>query len=47
MAMVIYPNVYKKAQEEVDRVIGRDRLPTHEDRENLPYIECILKEVYR
>lgn len=32
-----YPEVQKKAQEELDRVIGRDRLPTVEDEKNLPY----------
>ena len=32
-----YPGVQKKAQEELDRVIGRDRLPTAEDEKNLPY----------
>ena len=45
--MVLHPDVLKKAQEEVDRVVGTDRLPTLEDRPNLPYIECVLKETYR
>ena len=45
--MACHPEVVKRAQEEIDRVIGTDRLPTHDDRPNLPYIECILKEVYR
>ncbi|KAJ3874144.1 cytochrome P450, partial [Lentinula edodes] len=38
-------SVQKKAQEELDRVVGRDRLPNLSDRPNLPYIEAILKEV--
>ncbi|KAF9812881.1 hypothetical protein IEO21_05932 [Rhodonia placenta] len=47
LAMVLYPEVYKKAQAEVDRVVGQDRLPDFEDRESLPYLECVVKEVYR
>lgn len=30
-AMLMYPEVQRKAQEEIDRVIGRDRLPTIEE----------------
>ena len=47
LAMVLHPDVYKKAQEEIDRVIGPERLPDFEDREQLPYLECVLKEVVR
>lgn len=45
--MTVFPEVQKKAQEEIDRVIGKDRLPTLADRENLPYIEATVKEVLR
>ena len=45
--MARHPEVVAKAQEEIDRVVGRDRLPSPEDRNNLPYLECIIKEVYR
>ena len=38
--MSLYPEVQKKAQEELDRVIGRDRLPELDDRDSLPYIQC-------
>ena len=37
----------QKAQEELDRVVGRKRLPTFEDEPVLPYINAFLKEVYR
>ncbi|KAH9951190.1 cytochrome P450 monooxygenase [Amylocystis lapponica] len=37
----------QKAQEEIDRVIGRERLPDFDDRSSLPYLECLIKEVYR
>ncbi|KAF5343042.1 hypothetical protein D9758_011166 [Tetrapyrgos nigripes] len=47
LAMRLYPNVMKKAQAEIDAVVGRDRLPTFEDRDHLPYIQAIVKEVLR
>ncbi|KAF5856283.1 hypothetical protein ETB97_007639 [Aspergillus alliaceus] len=47
LAMVLYPHVQRKAQEEIDRVVGTSRLPGFEDRENLPYIEAIVKEALR
>lgn len=45
--MVLHPEVAKKAQAEIDAVVGRDRLPDFEDRESLSYINCILKEILR
>lgn len=47
LAMVLHPDVYAKAQEEMDRVIGDARLPTLEDRPRLPYISSVLSETYR
>lgn len=47
LAMVLHPDVYTKAQEEVDRVIGGDRLPTFADMDSLPYVNCVIKEVFR
>ncbi|KAJ8473197.1 hypothetical protein ONZ45_g16385 [Pleurotus djamor] len=46
-AMVLYPEVQKKAQEELDRVIGKDRLPTFADRKDLPYINALAMETLR
>jgi hypothetical protein len=43
----MYPEAQAKAYEEIDRVIGQDRLPTLADLENLPYIEALLKETFR
>jgi hypothetical protein len=37
MAMLLYPEALKKAQKEIDAVVGTDRLPTMSDRKNLPY----------
>ncbi|EIN10379.1 cytochrome P450 [Punctularia strigosozonata HHB-11173 SS5] len=47
LAMTLHPEVQKKAQAEIDSVIGNDRLPTYADRASLPYIEALLKEVFR
>ena len=44
--MVLYPHVQAKAQAELDRVLG-DRLPTFQDRNDLPYINAICKEIQR
>jgi hypothetical protein len=40
-----YPEIQKKAQAELDHVVGRNRLPTIEDEKNLPYCHAIIKEV--
>ncbi|KAL0957848.1 hypothetical protein HGRIS_000033 [Hohenbuehelia grisea] len=42
-----YPEIQAKAHAELDRVVGRGRLPTVEDEKNLPYIHAIIKEVER
>ncbi|RHZ72745.1 hypothetical protein CDV55_102908 [Aspergillus turcosus] len=47
LAMAIYPEVQRKAQEEIERVVGPNKLPTFADRERLPYINAIVKEVLR
>ncbi|RYN29574.1 O-methylsterigmatocystin oxidoreductase [Alternaria tenuissima] len=47
LAMSIFPGVQKKAQEELDRVIGEERLPGSKDRESLPYIYALMKETHR
>ncbi|PYH49722.1 cytochrome P450 [Aspergillus saccharolyticus JOP 1030-1] len=47
LALALFPEVQKKAQEEIDRVVGTDRLPVSADRENLPYIQAVVKEAFR
>ncbi|GJC86306.1 multifunctional cytochrome P450 monooxygenase af510 [Colletotrichum liriopes] len=47
LAMAKFPEAQKRAQEEIDRVIGSDRLPTISDRDSLPYLEALIKEVLR
>ena len=45
--MLHFPDVYHKAQEEIDRVIGHERLPELADRVALPYFEAVIMELYR
>jgi cytochrome P450 len=45
--MALHPDKARKAQAEIESVVGSERLPTFKDRANLPYIESIIKEVYR
>ncbi|CAA7266302.1 unnamed protein product [Cyclocybe aegerita] len=47
LAMALYPDVMRKAQEEIDAVIGQDRLPSFSDRENLPYTNALVLEIAR
>jgi len=46
-AIVINPEAMKKAQEELDRVVGRGELPGFSHRGSLPYIDALVKEVIR
>lgn len=47
LAMTLYPDVVKKAQAELDAVVGPHRLPTFADWEKLPYLDAVFKEVLR
>ncbi|KAI1608317.1 cytochrome P450 [Exophiala viscosa] len=47
LCMVLHPQAVKEAQEEIDRVIGSNRLPVWEDEKNLPYVRALVKEVLR
>ena len=47
LGMTAYPEVQKKCQEELDRVVGRSRLPTLADRDSLPYMCATLREALR
>lgn len=46
-AMILFPNVQKTAQSEIDTVVGNHRLPTWDDSEQLPYIMACVKEAAR
>ena len=45
--MTLYPDVVRLAQQELDEVLCRERLPDPPDKPRLPYISAITKEVLR
>ena len=45
--MMNHPEVQHHAQAEIDRVVGRQRLPDFEDRAALPFVDAVLREVIR
>ncbi|KAG6867871.1 hypothetical protein C0993_009945 [Termitomyces sp. T159_Od127] len=47
LGLLANPQALKKAQDEIDRVIGSDNLPTFDDETSLPYITAITKEALR
>ncbi|KAJ7935572.1 cytochrome P450 [Mycena leptocephala] len=47
LAMAVHPDIQKKAQSEIDTVIGTHRLPEFEDRLSLPFVEALYREVMR
>ncbi|OAA36481.1 Cytochrome P450 [Metarhizium rileyi] len=47
LAMTMFPEVQRKAQDEIDSLVGNERLPSLADRARLPYIEALVKEVFR
>ncbi|KAH7146631.1 cytochrome P450 [Dactylonectria estremocensis] len=46
-AMLLYPDVQRKAQEEVDKVVGTSRMPTMDDEADLQYVRACMKETLR
>jgi len=44
-ALMNWPDAQKRAQEEVDRVIGPDRTPVVQDIDDLPYVQALIREV--
>jgi cytochrome P450 len=42
-----HPDIMKRAQEELDTVVGTDRLVSESDLQHLPYLQAILKETFR
>ena len=45
--MHVFIDVQKRAQEELDAVLKGERLPEFDDRDSLPYLQALLKEVIR
>lgn len=47
LAMMLFPSVQEKAQAEIDRVVGPDRLPTFDDQLDMPYLRAVVLETLR
>ena len=47
LAMIANPGAMKKAQEELDRVVGKGELPDFSHKDSLPYIDALIKELLR
>ena len=45
--MAVRPEIQKRAQKEIDQLLGGERLPTLSDQDDLPYISAMVKEIYR
>ncbi|KAI1175969.1 cytochrome protein [Nemania sp. FL0916] len=45
--MTVAPEIQRKAQEEIDQIIGNSRLPEYSDRDSLPYVSAIVTESFR
>ncbi|CAI9115906.1 OLC1v1016919C1 [Oldenlandia corymbosa var. corymbosa] len=45
--MINHPSTFKTAQEEIDKVVGTERLLDESDVANLPYLRCIINETLR
>ena len=43
MTISCHPEVQERAHDELDRTVGRDRLPTAMDEGELPFIRAIIK----
>ncbi|ETN43429.1 uncharacterized protein HMPREF1541_02588 [Cyphellophora europaea CBS 101466] len=46
-AMAKWPEIQRRAQQEIDAVVGQDRSPTWDDYKNLPYVAATVKEAMR
>ena len=44
VACMLHPEAQKRARNEIDAAVGRDRLPTFEDRPKLPFVDAMCKE---
>ena len=46
-AMVLHPAIQDKVHAQIDAIVGKERLPTFDDRPSLPYIDAVIRETLR
>src|SRR5579859_5981605 len=47
LACAAFPEAIEQARREIDRVVGRNRVPNWDDEKDLPYCQAMIKEVQR
>ncbi|KAK4545451.1 hypothetical protein LTR36_002801 [Oleoguttula mirabilis] len=47
LCMALHPDELRKLQQQLDEVVGNDRLPTFDDLPNLPRVRAVAKETLR
>ncbi|TFY59173.1 hypothetical protein EVG20_g7888 [Dentipellis fragilis] len=47
LAMILHPECLRRAQEELDIIVGTSRMPTFADEDSLPYVRALIKETLR
>lgn len=47
MTFTKYPSIVHRAQSELDRIVGRDRLPDFSDEKDLVYCNAVIREIMR
>lgn len=47
LLLVKFPSIQSKLQEQIDKVVGRDRLPSIEDKSDLAYLDAFIYETMR
>ena len=45
--MALNPDKQALAQQEIDSVVGSERLPSMTDKPSLPYVDALIQEVIR
>ncbi|XP_048357497.1 cytochrome P450 2D15-like [Sphaerodactylus townsendi] len=47
LKMVLHPEVQKKVHEEIEEVLGKDKIPMMEDQPKMPYTNAVIHEIQR